>query len=269
MKVFCICFVLWIVPFCLSAVDNFRLPGIRSMGMGGNGVTQSVLFNPALTAFHENRILSIDYFNRYGLKELGTVSAGLVYPNDWLPFAVDIASFGYDAYRQTQFRLAAGKRLNERWWLGVSVQYSLLQTELCEEVPMRLSADVGFLFSPVDKLLMGVLIMDFPSFCIEKSMIDTKEFSMYAVQIGFQWQIINSLLIVGTLETNKADVLGGNVGMEYMPFEGFRLRAGIRTTPLLPALGMGYSFSKFTLDVVASYHPILGISSGCGLSYSF
>ena len=241
MKVFCICFVLWIVPFCLSAVDNFRLPGVRSMGMGGNGVTQSVLFNPALTAFHENRILSIDYFNRYGLKELGTVSAGLVYPNDWLPFAVDIASFGYDAYRQTQFRLAAGKR----------------------------SADVGFLFSPIDKLLMGVLIMDFPSFCIEKSTIDTKEFSVYAVQIGFQWQIINSLLIVGTLETNKADVLGGNVGMEYMPFESFRLRAGIQTTPLLPALGMGYSFSKFTLDVVASYHPILGISSGCGLSYSF
>ena len=89
------------------------------------------------------------------------------------------------------------------------------------------------------------------------------------MQIGFQWQIINSLLIVGTLETNKDNALGGNVGMEYMPFESFRLRAGIQTTPLLPALGMGYSFSKFTLDVVASYHPVLGISSGCGLSYSF
>lgn len=269
MKAFRICFVLWIVPFCLSAVDNFRLPGIRSLGMGGNGVTQSVLFNPALTAFHENKILSIDYFNRYGLKELGTVSVGLVYPNNRLPLGIDITSFGYDAYRQTQFRLAAGKRLNERWWLGVSVQYSLLQTALCEEVPMRLSADVGILFSPVDKLLMGVLIMDFPSFYLEKLTIDTKGFSVYAVQIGFQWEVVNSLLIVGALETNKAAVLGGNVGIEYMPFEGFRLRAGIQTTPLLPALGMGYRFSKFTLDVVASYHPVLGISSGCGLSYSF
>ena len=43
----------------------------------GNGVTQSVLFNPALVALNTDKVLHLEYFNRYGVKELGTVGIGL------------------------------------------------------------------------------------------------------------------------------------------------------------------------------------------------
>ena len=59
--------------------------------MGGNGVTQSVLFNPALVALYTDKVLHLEYFNRYGVKELGTVGIGFVYPNPLLSAGVDIS----------------------------------------------------------------------------------------------------------------------------------------------------------------------------------
>ena len=95
---FFICFLLGISP-CLSAVDNLRLPDIRCMGMGMCGVTNSSLFNPALVSRENSKSVDINYFNYYGLKELGTVNVAFSYPNDFLSAGVDISSFGYDQYR--------------------------------------------------------------------------------------------------------------------------------------------------------------------------
>ena len=66
-------FVLFWASINIHAVDNLRISDIRSLGMGGNGVTQSVLFNPALVALYTDKVLHLEYFNRYGVKELGTV----------------------------------------------------------------------------------------------------------------------------------------------------------------------------------------------------
>ena len=48
MKSFLILGLLIATSFYSFASDHFRLLDIRALGIGGNGVTQSVLFNPAL-----------------------------------------------------------------------------------------------------------------------------------------------------------------------------------------------------------------------------
>ena len=50
---------MFFVPINIHAVDNLRIPDIRCLGMGGNGVTQSVLFNPALVAFHTDKVAQL------------------------------------------------------------------------------------------------------------------------------------------------------------------------------------------------------------------
>jgi hypothetical protein len=57
--------------------------------------------------------------------------------------------------------------------------------------------------------------------------------------------------------------------MEYQPFEDFTIRTGIKGGPLLPSLGMGYGFSPFAVDVAIVYHPVLGVSPGVGLQFTF
>lgn len=261
--------LLCLVPCSIQAVDNLRQADMRSLAMGEGGVTESILFNPALVVLSTRKMIHAAYFNRYALKELGTVHAGFIYPNQQLPTAVDICSFGYDEYRESMIRLSVGKRLHDKWGIGVSIQYSFLQTKWMDEVPKALSTDIGLLYCPVDKLLIGMLIMNFPVVKLSRYSTEINEFIDYSVRIGFQWKVINTLLIVGSVESNREDVLTGSMGMEYIPFSHFYLRAGIKANPLLPTFGVGYRFSRFTMDVAAVYHPVLGMSTGLGFSYSF
>jgi hypothetical protein len=254
---------------CLYAADNLRVGNIRSIGMGGNEATTSALFNPSLIALYERHTVRINYFNRYGLKELGSVNGSLYLPNDMLPVGVDIASFGYDAYRESMFRLLVAKHLNSRWTFGVSVQYAILQTELYEEQPAQLSVDMGLTYAPVDNLLTSLLIINCPSIIFDDKFIEKKEFMCYLIQAGFLWEVMNRMFISTALTTSESCTLGGCIGLEYVPFSDFSIRAGIKGAPLLPSFGFGYSFSGFNVDVAVVYHTVLGISTGVGLSFSF
>ena len=159
----------------MYAVNNLRLPDMRSVGMGECGITQSFLFNPALIGRESSKSLDINYFNRYGLKELGVMNLLFSYPATFLPIGVNISSFGYDRYRESMFRIFLGKSLNEKWNIGISIQYSIIQTELTEEHPQYLSTDIGIIYSLVEKLLIGMLIMDLPSVAIKKEDIEKFE----------------------------------------------------------------------------------------------
>lgn len=75
-----------------------------------------------------NKKICVNYYNRYALKELGTLNMSCYYPNSFLSTGIDILSFGYDSYRESLFRLSFGKKLSNKWSLGISIQYSLLQT---------------------------------------------------------------------------------------------------------------------------------------------
>ena len=258
---------------CIStssfAVNNLRLSDIRSMGMSGNEVLQSALFNPALIALYESKSLIFNYLNRYELKELGTVNGSFYLPNDFLPAGFNFCSFGYDAYRETLFRLALGKQLNKKWTLGVGVQYAFLQTELFEEQPAQLSTDIGITYSPVDNLLIGLLIMNLPSVSLQDEPLEIEDFKDYLLQIGFQWEIINNVLISTTLGSNKVHPLIPAFGLEYTPFDNFSIRGGVGGMPFAPSFGVGYGFSHFRVDVAAVYHSVLGFSTGLGLQFTF
>ena len=82
------------VVFPLFAGENLRVPAIRALGMGGNGVTLSSVYNPALLEFSPQSMVRLEYFNRYALKELGTVNVSIQYPIRFLSAALYLSSFG-------------------------------------------------------------------------------------------------------------------------------------------------------------------------------
>jgi len=253
----------------LHATDNLRLPDIRSISVGGNGVTQAVLFNPALISLSDKKRIQFQYYNRYSLEELGHYNGTIQYPNRILDIGFQVSSFGYDEYRESMFRLCMGKRLDEKWSLGIGVQYSLLQTDLFDERPAYLSTDIGATFSPFDKLLIGMLIMNVPSISLGDETLDINDFTNYLYQIGVQWKVINNMLIIGSLGSEEKHTVTGNIGIEYTVFDSFHIRSGVQTTPLIPSVGAGYELSSFHIDAVATWHSVLGVSMGIGLSFSF
>jgi len=256
---------------CLKALpDNYlRQPDIRSTGLGGNEVTQSVKFNPALLPLYERKSISIDYYNCFGVKELTTFSGLVMVPNHILPIGLHLSSFGYEEYRQNLFRLLVSKRLHECWTLGASVQYSSLQSVSHEENPGQLSMDLGVTWSPVENLLAGVLIMNLPHVTLKEKDLVVKDFIGYKIQGGFEWLVLNSLLIVMTGEHNNEISFTGSMGVEYLIEDRFRVRTGMKLSPFMPSFGVGYTFQRFTVDVAALWHAVLGVSSGIGITWSF
>ncbi|MDR2776382.1 MAG: hypothetical protein LBC19_16925 [Tannerella sp.] len=262
-------FLGWVTYLTATATDNLRIPDLRTLSLGGGGVTETPLYNPALLAVREQSRLYANYYNRYSVSELATVSGGFYYLNDILPAGAEITSFGYDEYRESLFRLSAGKQIARKWSLGIAIQYALLQSELHEESSGRISSDIGITYRPVENVLTGLSILHFPSVQTGDKNIDNKHIASYSVQLGFNWEIMNMALITGSLENNAEDAITGSFGVEYMPFDDFKLRTGIRTAPLRPSLGVGYRIANINADIGMIYHAILGISMGVGLSFSF
>lgn len=263
--------------FCLGcfaffpavAIDNLRIPDLRTLSIGGGGVTETPLYNPALLTTLTQSKLYVNYYNRYSISELATVSGGFYYLNDIIPTGLEITSFGYDEYRESLFRLSMSRQITKKWTIGVAIQYTLLQSELFEENSGRVSADIGISYRPVENVLTGLSILHVPSVKVGDKNIRNKHIAPYSIQFGFNWNITNTMLITGSLDNCEEDPVSGSFGMEYMPFDDFRIRTGIRTSPLRPSLGVGYRIAGFDMDVGMVYHSVLGISMGVGISFSF
>ena len=256
---------------CLSAgaIDNLRIPDLRTLSLGGGGVTETPLYNPALLAVLPKHKLYANYYNRYSVSELATVSGGFYFVNGILPAGLEITSFGYDEYRESLFRLSLGKQIAEKLTIGIAVQYMLLQSALFEESSGRISTDLGITFRPVENVLTGLSILHLPSFQVGDKTIDNKYIASYSMQFGFNWQVLNTVLITGTTDYCEEDRYAGSFGVEYTPVERFSIRAGLRSSPLKPSFGVGYQLADIHLDVGMQYHAVLGVSMGFGISFSF
>lgn len=237
--------------------------------MGGNGASESLLINPAGISLSTSQLIEINYFNKYLLNELSSVSILYACSSVPFPFAVNVSTFGYNKYRETMFRFSLSKQLSSRFILGISSQYSLLQTELYSEECMKVSTDVGILFIPVENMLIGLSITDLPYVRLDDKSINIEDFNYYYVQGGFNWQFINNMLIAVSTSYNNYTHIRFETGIEYIAYESFFIRGGIQTNPLTPAFGVGLKFSTIRLDVAVNHHSLLGISSGVGLTYSF
>ena len=162
-RTFTLILIGWMMSLSAGAIDNLRIPDLRTLCIGGGGVTETPLFNPAILAAGTKSKLYINYYNRYSVSELSTVSGGFYYLNDILPAGIDITSFGYDEYRESLFRLSLAKRIAEQWTLGIAVQYTMLQSELFEERSGRVSSDIGIAYRPVENVLIGLSMLHLPS----------------------------------------------------------------------------------------------------------
>jgi hypothetical protein len=262
-------FLTGFVHLSVNAIDNLRISDLRALSLGGGGATETSLYNPALLSIRTQSKLYANYYNRYSVNELATVSGGFYYLNNILPVGIDIASFGYDEYRESLFRLSMSKQIAKNWSLGVAVQYALLQSELFEESSGRISADLGINYRPVENVLTGLSILHFPSVKTGDKNIDNKHIASYSILFGFNWEIINTVLITGSIENSEEKTINGSFGMEYMPFDDFKIRTGIRTDPLRPSFGVGYRIADLEADIGIVYHSILGVSMGIGIAFSF
>jgi hypothetical protein len=251
-----------------AATDYLRMAEVREMRLGGTGVMVAAMVNPSLVAEEEKRSATFSVVDNYGVKGLTRLTAGMLYPNEWLPAAVHIETFGFDAYRETMFQGAVGRRLGGGWTLGIAVRYSVLQTELFDERGTCLSADAGCRFAPTEEWATGFSLMNIAAVAFgegAKGMSSSK----WRVEAGMKWMPVEKLRLLGSIAGGRDAPVGGHMGIEYDFEKRFTVSGGIGTAPWMTALGVGYEGRLFAVDVATTVHPVLGMSWGIGFSVYF
>jgi hypothetical protein len=251
--------------------DPLRETDLRPLGMGGNGLSHTVLFNPALLAIEDQSMVNVNYYSRFELAELGAIGAGVCYKNKTLPGAFHISTFGSEEYRTTLLRLSGGKRMNDFFALGVSVQYVMAQGEWFGNGAAQLATDIGVYLKPLENWEVAAAVLNFPSVTVKESDFGNLGIAPLLVGIGVNWHMETDLMLTAGMMHTKETDFGASVGAEYVYSENFRLRCGLKTSPVMPSVGGAFRIPKVNagVDIVAVYHRNLGFSLGAGVAYNF
>ncbi|MDR3137380.1 MAG: hypothetical protein LBT73_00640 [Tannerellaceae bacterium] len=251
-----------------DANNLFPLTEVCQMKFAGATVLRSSLTNPSLVAEQNAPSAAFSLVDHYQLKELLYLTAGIVYPNIFLPFAVHAQTFGFDDFRESLFRLAVGRKLGEHWTLGAAAQYALLQTLLFDEQGHCLSADLGLRFAPSERFAAGLALSNIEAVSFGQGSLAMAAGSWQA-QAGIDWGIVDKLHLLTAISSAQYTPFSGNIALEFAFDHTFTLSGGIRTNPWLTTFGATYTNNRFVIDVATSVHPILGLSGGVGLSIYF
>ena len=188
-------------------------------------------------------------------------------PTDYVDFSMLINRFGYQHFNVTNGAISVSKLLTENFSLGLRFNYYAIDYIDKEHISSALSADIGFQYIIVDKLIIGMLITN-PFFV--KYNADEMNFYLPVIfEIGMNYIINDFFNALAEIEKNYRVPFAFKIGVEFLPYKELTLRAGLVTSPLMPTFGIEYMIAGFKTNISCQYHDILGFSPSVSLSYSF
>lgn len=253
--------------FILSAYSQeTSSTGPRSAALGNSSLTLKdpwcAVNNQAGLAFLRQMTAGVCYENRFLLKEFSTRSATLVLPFKTGTLGLSMVSFGYSVYHENKYNIAFGKAFSDKFSLGAAINY--LHTHIADGTGISpvISGEMGMLVRLQKQLLLGIHLSDPVQIFYKKR---KQEGLPVILKAGINYSFSSSVSL--SLETAKELSRKAlfKAGIEYRPYPSFFLRAGISNDPIRSAFGIGFFIQRFQMDLSASYHPLLGISSQIGL----
>jgi hypothetical protein len=261
-------FTIIFVPFnTCKAFDSDRFINARAYSMGNTSSVLPGFTNPASYGFLPSRFLSLEYMNRYGIKELSSFAATVNYPNPYLNSGMYVSRYGFDAYNETLFSLNFYKTLSKVISLGVRMNYMGIHYSEKEPDAGTLTGDVGVLMHPSDYLNLSLLITN--PLRTEIQMGEESAQLPNVLKMGISFQPEEMFLLTAEVEKDFALPVIYKFGMEYSPIKELSLRVGMWRKPFTPSFGMGLNLNPFIVNLAFSSHPVLGFNSCCALQFNF
>lgn len=268
------CFVISILYFTVisflntsKALDVYHFVDTRAYSMGNSLSALPGFANPAGYVFTDVRTASIQYMNRYGIKELSTYAGTFNFSNKYLNVGAYISRYGFRSYHETLFSLNIYRKLSSYIGLGIRANYMNLHHSERESNKSLLTADIGLSAQPLKNLVLSVLAVN--PFCINLKIDERKMEVPVILSVGASYRLSDSFLVVAEVEKDFAYSVLGKLGMEYNPIKQLNIRIGVYGKPFTPSFGVGVRLSSFTLDLAFNRHPVLGFCSCCGLSFNY
>lgn len=243
-----------------SGGDHYRLKaGAGEAGLGyvcvmKNGFWSS-FHNQATLAQNNSLSLGLNYENRFGLKELGTRTAGIRIPAGNASLGVVYSHFGYTDYRREMTGLACGLKLSDIISAGVQVDYYSEKTTGEYSDNHSVTCEAGLSILPSENVTVGIHIFNPIPNSLRKSYMPS------TLRIGAATNLNSSLFTGIEAEMSSGSKLIIRTGFEYEAMKRLWLRGGFTTNNNSFSFGLGYLTKIVQTDISFSTHEKLGITS--------
>jgi len=238
-------------------------------GLGAYSTNHADVFsftsNQASLAQLSNAAAGVYGEKRFLLDELSLYQAAVAVPTSSGNFGLKAGYYGYNDYNETQLGLAYARKLGSKVDIGVQFNYNAVRINSYGNAS-AVNFEIGTILHLTDKLHAGVHAYNPVGGKLGKNG-EEKLASVYTVGLGYEAS--EKFFVSAEVEKEENQDVNINAGMQYKFLPQLMARAGIATNTSNVYFGVGLFLKSFRLDVVASYHPQLGVTPGLLLIYDF
>ena len=238
-------------------------------GLGAYSTDHTDVFsftnNQASLAQMKNASAGVYGEKRFMLDELSLYQLAIAVPTNSGNFGVKAGYFGFSDYNESQMGLAYARKLGSKIDVGVQFNYNSIQVSGYGN-SSAINFEIGTVFHLTDKLNVGIHACNPVGGKFGKN-AEEKLASVYTVGLGYEAS--EKFFVSTEIEKEENQPVNVNAGMQYKFLPQLLARVGITTNTSNVYAGVGLFLKTFRLDVVASYHPQLGVTPGLLLLYDF
>lgn len=249
-----------------SAGDPFRFSaGAGEAGTGYVCITKtgfwSSFHNQATLPYYQSFSAAINYENRFGIMELGTRTAGVIFPKGKAALASILTHFGYYDFYRDMAGLACGLKLSDKLSAGIQIDYFSERVSGEYKNIQSLTFEAGLLFIPSENSRIGIHFFNPVPNSLRKTYLPS------TLRIGAGTNLNKSIFagIEAEMSTNSQLII--RTGFEYEAAKKFWLRGGFSSENNSFSFGLGYLVKIVQLDIGFVTHEKLGVTSSLSLIF--
>jgi hypothetical protein len=246
--------------------DQYRLSaGAGEAGMGyvcimKNGFWSS-FHNQASLAYNNSYSFGLNYENRFGIKELGTRSAGMTIPAGKASLGVVYSYFGYTDFKREMTGLACGMKLSDKISAGIQIDYFSKRTSGEYSNNQFVTCETGLLVTPSENIRIGIHLFNPVPNSIRKFFLPA------TLRIGAGTELSRILFTGVEAEMSSGSKLIIRTGFEYEAANKLWFRGGFSTNNNSFCFGLGYLEKIAQIDIGFTTHERLGVTSSVSLVF--
>lgn len=213
--------------------------------------------NPGAIGKVEEFCAGVSYENRYLLSDLQRQSLALAVPTKFGVFSFGAFHQGSSEYRNFRSGIGYALKLADHFSCGVQFNYQGLRLPNYYGNSNTVTGEVGALLNITDKWDLGVAL-----FNLGQNKLSEFKNDRYTTTIRFGVGYIpaKAIKVIGEVWKDIDGPVSFKGAIEYEPFKQFHLRLGVGNQPTALAIGFGYKWKEFSLDLATAYHQLLGWS---------
>ncbi|MBK7627060.1 MAG: hypothetical protein IPJ16_07625 [Bacteroidales bacterium] len=259
-----LCFIF--LSLTASGDDPYRqYAGAGEAGMGYSCVMKrsfwSSFHNQASLAYSKSFSAGFNYENRFGIRELGTSSAGIIVPAGKASIGAIYSHFGYTDFKRDLAGLACGLKLADKLSAGIQVDYFSERTPGEYSNNQFLTCEAGLLLTPSDNISIGIHLFNPVPNSIRKTSVPS------ILRTGLGTNLSETLFAGIEAEMSTGRNLIIRTGLDYEASKNIWIRGGFCTENNSFSFGLGYLTKIVMIDLGFRTHDKLGVTSSASLIF--